>query len=597
MNIHVLRKMGGGLLFAAAMLVSLPAAAVTGRITDSVTGKPIAGATVYAAWYDTTYDGRRPCGGYTVATTDANGDYDIGVSMTFHTWWHDASYWVVASSYRGSDTLTSKNWSTMLVPLDNLPLNDKLRAIPTSGRIENCTTSMQPAFAGAMQLERATRAAQFAVMCDPANGDTTPQTDEFLHVIPNTVQAPLLWRVFVNPLLPRQTSHPIPVVARNNACALASTSNEFDGPRVYRPPTVPLTLRINLKNADDGLPTKKIPVRLLWGVRTVALRLIDAEHRDALPRYSAVALADEDGHADFSIPPELLAENNLEHGRYDKAPQIMFAAIPYADDRIGLDPVPRDFNGRHSPMELSPGLSHYGLVMNSPHAGAVAVSAAAGLVMTGPHGGLVVTNPHTGPTVTSPHGDSLHDVLATIAERETKWRSGKDLRELQVPDLSTIRIYALQWPAADLFWRAYDLITLPADVEADASALIRLQRNELGQAFEALCAGDEQARAPNAHSVLRALWWFEAQTDGINAATRNAQGRAQEWENGTRCTYRDGKLVSGGATQPPIPLTLDKVCGAWHDIRARLNAAPGTSVLPVTQMQVDFSHRANACTD
>lgn len=559
MNIRILRKMSHGFLFAAAMFALLPATAATGRITDSVTGKPIAGATVYAAWYATTYDGRRPCGGYTVATTDANGDYDIGVSMTFHTWWHDASYWVIAPGYRGSDTLTSKNWSTMLVPLGDLPLNEKLRAIPTSGRIESCTTSMQPSFAGAVQFERATRTAQFAAMCNPANGDTTPQTDEFLHIMPMRTQAPLLWRVFVNPLLPRQTSHPISVVARNNACALAATSDEFE--RAYRPPTIPLTLRISLKNADAGLPSKKISVRLLWGVRTIAGRSSDAEQRNVLPRYSAVAITDEEGHADFSIPPTLLDESNLGHSRYDRAPQVMFAAIPYADDRIGLDPQPQSLskNDGHSTAQLSPALSHF-------------------------YGRMALQD------------GGAHDMLATIAERETKWRSGKELGDLQNPDLSTIRVYAWQWPATDLFWRAYNLITLPADVEADTDALIHLQRAELGQAFDDFCTGNPQEHAPYPPWVLRALWWLEAQIDGIDVANRNAQQRALEWDNGSRCMYRDDKLVSLGSTQPPNPLTLEKVCRAWHDVRARLEGVPATSAPAVTQMKIDVSHRQDACT-
>jgi hypothetical protein len=133
---------------------------------------------------------------------------------------------------------------------------------------------------------------------------------------------------------------------------------------------------------------------------------------------------------------------------------------------------------------------------------------------------------------------------------------------------------------------------MPADAEQDAQALIHLQRTELTQAFDAMCAGDTQVPPP---MVLRALWWLDAQIDGATVADRNAQQRALQWDNGSRCTYRDGKLISLGSTMPPNPLTIEKVCGAWQTIRARLYTVQATNALPVTQMQVDFSQRANAC--
>ena len=83
------------------------AVGASGRITDSVVGGPIQGATVYVVWYyrpqdrilgvpigHVNGDAQRACGGAAVVRTDEKGDYDVGPEMTVAMQNHETKYWV-----------------------------------------------------------------------------------------------------------------------------------------------------------------------------------------------------------------------------------------------------------------------------------------------------------------------------------------------------------------------------------------------------------------------------------------------------------------------------------------------------------------------
>jgi len=558
---------------AGALVVSLPGNAATGRITDLATGEPIAGATVYAVWYERLwFSDRIGCGGTAVVQSDADGGYDVGFDMTFHAWFHDAAYWVVAPGYQGGGRYSSKDWSAKLQKLDGLSLDEKLKAVPPHDRYETCVRGVVTPYAGMERFERAIRAAQTAALCDPANGETTPQTDIFVRYFPATAQASFLWKTFVSALMPLRTSHPIPVAARNNACVLASL-RDGSGALGGAPAQLdaPLTLQIALTSADSTMPARRMPVRLLWGLRDVQGSVFSIEHRETLPLFDAVAYTDDDGNASFRITQAMLDELDSQQQGKNTLPRPPFVVVPYAPDRIALG---WGWNGSSrfcasgDILNLLPQLeSRFGYV--------------------GPSGVCRVT-PGT-------DGDNAADEqLHEIVRREAEWRVGKGPHQI---DESTVRLYAWQWPATALLARAYDLITLPADVENDPEALNRLQRAELGQAFDAVCASPEGVPAMNPRIVLRAFWWLEAQSEGVAAANQRAQERATKWDDGARCTYADGKQTRGAPTRPPNPLTNNVACGVWRGIRERLGDAPSSTAAPLTQMQVDFSKREGACLD
>jgi len=170
LSLHHFRTWLLGLLL---LPIGIRDADATGFITDAVTGKPIEGATVYAAWYYhpwhlpipvETQQAQIACGGTAVVKTDANGEYDLGIWMNAQIHLHDAHFWVTAPGYydnhkqqlpRGLDkyrdvlgTVTwnpaggQASWSRTLTPLGDASIDAKLLAIEASGGdADSCVAS------------------------------------------------------------------------------------------------------------------------------------------------------------------------------------------------------------------------------------------------------------------------------------------------------------------------------------------------------------------------------------------------------------------------------------------------------------------------
>ncbi len=137
-------------------IASAQSFAATGKFYDSLTGTPIAGATVYAAWYYQFLD-RQRCGGTALAVTDDRGEYTLDLWTAVNLTMHDYEFWVVAPGYYDPwqvarntsdprikilpqpETPPAKSTSRAMTQIANVPIDAQLLAIQNGTRSATCS--------------------------------------------------------------------------------------------------------------------------------------------------------------------------------------------------------------------------------------------------------------------------------------------------------------------------------------------------------------------------------------------------------------------------------------------------------------------------
>jgi hypothetical protein len=613
------------------MLAYGPVAGASGKITDSLSGKPIAGATVYAVWYYhpffSRYHDELACGGTSVVETDVNGEYSLGFWTGLNSLFHNTKYWVVAPGHYDATTnsareqygdfiqlLSTLTWrheadptldsSRALTPFGDVSIDTKLLALREANNVESCVSGVAPTYEGMYAFQTAVKRAMNVALCPSGAAATAPRTDVFRAVFPVGKMGPMLWRELVDPLLPARGKNPIPDLALNNACALVDPAGNNSSQTSFQIHGSP-RLRITLKDATDASVPAGVPVRVLWGEHATNLHKIDRDQAQTVPSHSSIATTAADGTAQIAVTQEMIDEQNPRSNNYEA--RFVYAVVPYAADWVGFDPTITNLGNVCSVPQLivrvhdSRGMG--GLVYGSIHCPSAGLrTAASGEVPLG----MGVSQPRT--AISQNEGSlkragaesasipAQFQQLSVIADSESDRRN--ILHEAK-PDRSTIYMYPWHWPAAALLARAYEAIWLKPENESDSAELIRLQRSQVRHAFEELCAEPGQEPLAQGFEVLRLLWWTEAQTEGIERANAHAQEHLASWDNGSRCRYRDGKMIMLGGTRPPNLLMPVDVCTDWKKLSLPADNASPPAEMPhgLDEFHVDFSQRADACID
>lgn len=599
------------------------AAFTTGRITDAVTGKPIEGATVYAVWYyrpwrlplpvETQSQSEITCGGVSVARTDANGEYDLGLWMNVEVRLRKAALWVTAPGYYDShqrnpsrvlieyrdvlDALSwsaadaSPEWSRALTSLAGAPADTKLLAIEANGNPDDCGAVIAP------RSDNGYTAAIDATLTDTlctAGPADTPRTGVFRSMFPRPTHVVPAWGTLVLPLLGEDPSSPVPAAALRNACALLRPDKDPEP-----------TLRIAVEDAESGAPVPRLPVRILWGAGS---RKKDG-HRSSSEvnaRRGFVATTDDAGVIELPVTSDMFDDGPRDP--LARETTFHYAAIPLAADRIAFAvqplqiPIACDADGiiyLSTPADLRGNIITYSerrcAVHNRRKPLPDYLPAVPGGVGQSVLRGAGAIASGTGSSSVSPLLDSRiapeYRDVPDIIRKENARRSADPVA---AANRAIVATYPWQWPPAARLARMYELIEVQPDIETDPGALLAVERDEMRSAFDVLCAEPDDVELYNAFKITRELWWFQAQVDGLDAANNAAQERLATWDDGFRCRYRDGRMVALGHTNPSNPLTVGKVCEVWNVVRPRLD---GALVDPpsLDTFGVDYSKRAGAC--
>ena len=621
-----------GLLFA--LFAANVAAFTTGRVTDAVTGKPIEGATVYAIWYYHPWriplpvetQGHRDlmCGGSAVVRTDADGEYDLGLWMNVDILIRKSAVWVSAPGYYDSH---QKHPSRRLDPyaeiLSTLSMECArygtrlvARADATGRRVDGREAARDRGEWECGRLYVGHRSAPLREWllqrnrCKPsrhvgeAGPDQPPRTGVFKALFPSPIREVPTWSSLVLPLLGSEASNPVSALALRNACALLQPK-----------PDRAAVLRITIEDAESGAPASHMPVRILWGASERA----GTPHRgvsEVAARRGFVATTDDAGVVDLPVTPEMLGEAPPQKPSHQAS--FHYAVIPYASDRIAFASQPQkvpivcDASGIlyfGVPADLRGNITTSGDPRCTGHARgmtelnrgpAIAGSSVGRSVARGgalsavgaTRSSVNAAGPSVTPLIDSPIAPEYRDVPEIIRK--------ENARRLADPATAANRamvyVYPWSWPPAALLARAYQLIDIQPEIESDADGLLVLERREVREAFDALCASPADAELKSAFQITRELWWVETQTEGLDRANSAAQERLATWDNGARCKYRDGRMIALGSTDPPNPLTAGKVCSAWNADRAVFEEDPTAKPPSLDAFAVDYTQREGACT-
>jgi len=239
-------------------------AASIGRITDSTTGEPIAGATVYAIWHyhpisiplpiEGAHAADKLCGGSIVVTTDANGYYDFDRATSMKVRLHEAHQWVIADGYYNDwqgpqaedkhdfaqllsqlrwDPLHKQqdNWSKKLTPFGSASIDVKLLTLITA--MQSAVWCTPPTESNEANLQKFTRAVRHAInvaICEASTAEQAPRADiyklAFMFVVGKDPRVRFLQDPSVQPLIPRRQRSPVPQALVETTCALTKVQNE-----------------------------------------------------------------------------------------------------------------------------------------------------------------------------------------------------------------------------------------------------------------------------------------------------------------------------------------------------------------------------------
>ncbi len=247
------------------LFVSNPiAASAIGRITDSATGKPIAGAIVYAVWnyhpisiplpVEGTHVADKLCGGSAIATTGADGYYDFEWTTSTKVHLHEAHQWVIAEGYyndwqgpqpgdqhdfaqllsqlRWDPSGKQKDgWSKQLTPLGNATIDAKLLVLAMMIQsTERCEPSTKASEANLQKFRLAVRRAMTSAICEAQASEQAPRADvyraAFMFFGGRSSSDDLLRSPSVRPLIPRRQRSPIPNTLVGITCALTSAQSD-----------------------------------------------------------------------------------------------------------------------------------------------------------------------------------------------------------------------------------------------------------------------------------------------------------------------------------------------------------------------------------
>jgi hypothetical protein len=608
------------------LVASATAIAATGKITDSATGAPIAGATVYAVWYYHPVTWPLPieashanwaCGGTAVVMTDRNGEYDVGPAMSVNIALHEAKYWIVAPGYydssnrRPSDTtsdferlLSVLTWhrdetalthaSRTLTPLADRPVDVRLLALEASANgADNCVAGIVEPYKALIEFKAEVQKAVNQVLCIGELSNALPRTDVFRSVIPLEMTRSVAWRETIVPLLPAQKDQPIGKLALRNACAAfgaAGDSTDHAAKNINKS----LTLHITVRDAMSGEGAAGVPIRILWGSRSLRASRTDRDHPDLVPRTSTVLITGSDGTADMPITQVMFNDQGLQPN--DSEAHFKFVVVPLAFDRVAFDPGIKDLGDICRAEQLlgnSPRL-HSGMRLLASRESCQPGSSAFSYVSIGgpderprAQGAPI---PATSAAKSSATANQEYQQLNVIAHRETARRK----TTVAVGGSTVVDVYRWQWPARALLSRTYEQLALQPDSESSPGDLLQLQRSELQRGFDSLCSQPDLQPIGDAYAVLRELWWIEVQTADIATANRNAQQRAMAWDNGPVCEQAGSASVEPKNSSRPALLAED-VCRVWRADRARFNDSGIGVAHPMPEFQVDYSQRKGAC--
>lgn len=625
-------------LLCALFLWSVIGFAATGRITDAQTGGPIAGATVYVVWYEHPFDfglvrhsdPSLACNSPAVATTDANGEYDLGLAERLLTHTPAAEIAVVAPGYYdpwksrgGSDVGRAEQFAKSLVwgegdapagtsralrQFGNVSIDTKLIAVFNTLRSDPCLRGVP--VAAKQQFEQATYAVMNKAMC--VKSGQTPSADVVRRVFMN-ISSSASWSLFVshliskdddNPLVSKEDDSPISELALDNICSIEGWAR---GPTdaIAAKPNDNLVMRIKIRRADSDQAVGKMPVRILWGAVKNPGTRFDRDHALTSPVRSIVTASTADGTVDLPVTGDMLREQQFDP--HAQTGFLNYLTEIFADDQVAFSA--RSDPGRICDLEalidrtsrvqgnlriIKPCADIRGesrRIMESPHYGA-GQGAAQNEHASGIMNQTVST---TAPALMPGQANASMASLQAAASAEDERRARK--KGIHLPDFVNVYTYHWDWPSTALLKRTYELLFAKPAVEQNPEAFVALERSEFTKSFSVFCGTQEPLEDRQDYEIIRMLWWADSQVVGVESANQIAQRRGNDWDNGMRCNYRDGQMISIGGTRPPNILKRETICSAWRGISKRFTKGPLTSPPTFSDFTIDYSKRDQACVE
>jgi hypothetical protein len=477
-----------------------------------------------------------------------------------------------------------------MTQIGNVPIDAQLLAIQNGTRSATCGGTDVTQFRATVQHT------MNLALC--TNAHQTPSADLFRFYFPRSPVQQTQWRELVDDQISKNSTDPIPEVARDNACALLNPKTDNAGASASA--TATPNLRISLKYADSDTVPSRVPIRILWGIRDAKARTLDREHPMSLPRRSIVTTTDDSGKIDLPITEDLVTDQALaSDGRVGI---FNFLVVPYISDSVGFEPYSPSLTSVCTNQQLleetvlpqgklkiisgscaPQGFTAYVSQNNGTKSGPGSATSMNGLTVDS-RGQVHDPRPH-------PTEDLSRLNALAVLESERRHQT----RIANLPSFSTVYLYHWNWPASALLARTYSLLTLTADTETDPPSLLKLRRAEIVETFNHLCSTDPSAPVQETYEVLRLLWWAETQASNRTVADTNAQARALAWDNGSRCKYQDGKMVSIGGTSPPFVLMTSHACELWKPISHSFTSTSISPPPPMSEFNVDYSARPQAC--
>jgi hypothetical protein len=537
-----------------------------GRVVDAANGRPIAGATVYAYWSEHIFNPLRflifdghtnppteRCGGVEVATTDSDGRYRLNLPVRVGPALHEAQLLVVAPRYydpRGKrqwsgdrnaldPILATLQWNErsrdvdpsklVMRSLDGVPIDARLLALSLAGPGGGCLRSTPDASERAFADARR-RTLEDALCEQPTNPSDLPRTDLFRQTF---ARRDAFWNDAIEPFLTKQGELPIPVAALGNECARLALRDSNAGPDA----NVSFTFRGRL-DVDGGQSSNaNVPMRVFWGVqpqqRTSARgNTVD----DSIPARGFVVTTDADGHFDFPVTAAML--DDPADDRSD--PHYRWIAVPLTPDLISFD---RRL-ARYPRLSIDGNRLAYEIDYLSSDARAFenrSVTSVPGRFGTGAMGGALGGAIGSGPmrSTASDHAPMPPTPLVQPdGRRALQELYPKTSRQLSAPNGTpyVMPAYRFVWSGPTLVWRTAGLLDVLPATENDPKTFETLVDAEIDGSFAALCARPDIAlSSAEAMRAVKLLWWVDARSGGVDAASEVARQRASDWQLGAGC--------------------------------------------------------------
>ena len=390
-----------------------------------------------------------------------------------------------------------------------------------------------------------------------------------------------LYRELIEPQLSKRPEMPVSLSTLGNVCRLVEARRHGIDP-LSPDAGGSMRLRFPIVDAVTGAAIPHVPIRFLWGSRHK-----DPSSQAYTARRGLFLRTDENGLVELPVTRAMVDEQGVNFADYRE--QLRYAAIPLTRDRVSFSSG-RNFIGAVPDGSILHDnyLRRISSLVQSTELEHVTVAQFEQIASQGSLDGELV-------------GNSFWRYPSEVKALQ-QMRSEEEARVAKEAGKTkpfAVHAYVWRWPGIALLWRSYALLTSPVDVEDDERARANLLRREVAGTFDRLCSEPDQLMSPlETGEALQMFWWIEAQLAGREGADVHARERAVTWDHGVLCEYEGARQLSLGRSRDAF--RSHTLCETWKSFRKNsrdVDAVIATEAPALSELRIDYSHRAHACPD